>query len=72
MIEKAIAFLRVHDIKAFELMGILVIPVSSPEGLDQKAKDIKRLLNQIGYNKSWMLDPYYYERHESVTGEMYK
>ena len=52
-------------------MGILVIPVSSCEHLDQTAKDIKRLLDDIGYDKSWRLDPYYYERHESVIGEMY-
>lgn len=71
MIEMAIKKLKEKGIESFELMGILVIPVSSCEHLDQTAKDIKRLLDDIGYDKSWRLDPYYYERHESVIGEMY-
>lgn len=71
MIEMAIKKLKEKGIESFELMGILVIPVSSCEHLDQIAKDIKRLLDDIGYDKSWRLDPYYYERHESVIGEMY-
>lgn len=71
MIEKAIAFLKEQGIESFERMGILIIPVDSPEHLDQIAKDIKRLLEKIGYDKSWSVDPYYYERHKSIIGEMY-
>ena len=71
MIEKAIQYLKEHNIKSFELMGILVIPVDSPEHLDQTAKDIKRLLKECGYEKSWSLDPYYYERHKGIDGDMY-
>lgn len=71
MIEKAIAFLKEHNIESFERMGILIIPVESPEHLDQIAKDIKRLLDECDYDKSWSLDPYYYERHQSLIGEMY-
>lgn len=71
MIEKAISYLSEHGIESFERMGILVIPVQSSEHLDQIAKDIKRLLESIGYNKSWSLDPYYYERRDSVVGKMY-
>lgn len=71
MIEKAIGFLKEKGIESFERMGILIIPVESPENLDQVAKDIKRLLNECGYDKSWSVDPYYYERHKSIIGEMY-
>ena len=72
MIDRAIDFLKDKGIEAHELMGILVIPVDSCEHLDQTAKDIKRILDSIGYEKSWRLDPYYKERHESVTGNMYE
>jgi hypothetical protein len=74
MIDKAILYLKENGIESFERMGILVIPVSSEDAkrLDYIAKDIKRLLEKIGYDKSWSLDPYYYERHKSLEGEMYK
>jgi hypothetical protein len=71
MIDSAIIFLKERGIEAFERMGILVIPVRDVAGLDQTAKDMRRLLDECGYNKSWSLDPYY-ERHESLEGEMYK
>lgn len=64
MIEKAIIFLKEKGIEAFELSGVLVIPVSSPENLYSLAKQIKRYLVECGYEKSWMLDPYYYEHHK--------
>lgn len=72
MMERAILYLKEHGIEAFEMMGILVIPVKSAEHLDDIAKQIRRLLDDVGYSKSWRLDPYYYERHQSVEGEMYK
>lgn len=72
MMERAILYLKEHGIEAFEMMGILVIPVKSAEHLDDIAKQIERLLRDVGYSKSWRLDPYYYERHQSVEGEMYK
>lgn len=70
-IEIAIAHLKTKGIESFELMNILVIPVTSCEHLDQTAKDIKRYLEECGYDKSWRLDPYYYERHQSLEGEMF-
>lgn len=69
--EKAIAHLKTKGIEAFELMNILTIPVESAENLDQVAKDIKRYLQECGYEKSWRLDPYFYERHRSIEGEMF-
>ena len=74
MIEKANEHLKQNGIESFERMGILVIPVRSEDvkNLDSIAKNMKRLLDNIGYNKSWSLDPYYYERHKSLEGEMFK
>ena len=71
MTEKAILYLKEHGIESFELMGVLIIPVSSPKELDVQASKIKKLLNACGYDKSWSLDPYYYERHKSLEGEMF-
>lgn len=71
MIDKAIEYLKEHGIESFERMGILVIPVRSVENLDQTAKDMKRMLDSIGFDKSWSLDPYYYERRQTLTSAMY-
>ena len=74
MIEKAINYLHdMYRIESFERMGILVIPVPKEDvhRLDQIAKDIKRYLDEIGYDKSWSLDPYYLENRNSLTSEMY-
>lgn len=73
MIEKAIEALKEKDIYSFERMGILVIPVRKEDvkDLDKIASNMKKILVSIGFNKSWQLDPYYYERKESVIGEMY-
>lgn len=71
-IDEVIAHLKEKGIESFSRMGVLVIPVESAEHLDQKAKDIKRLLDGFGYHKIWSLDPYFYERQKSLTGEMYQ
>lgn len=70
-VDRAIIFLKEKGIESHERMGILAIHVDSCENLDQQAKDMKRLLDSIGYNKSWQLDPYYKEAQNSLTGEMY-
>ncbi len=70
--DTTIAFLKTKGIESFELMNILVIPVTSCEHLDQVAKDIKRLLNEVGYEKSWRLDPYFYEKRQTIEAEMYQ
>lgn len=71
MIDKAIIFLKEHGIEAFELTGILTIPVSSPEEIEPMVGKLKGLLNEIGFDKSWAVDPYYYEKHSKIEDEMY-
>lgn len=71
MIEDAIIFLKEKGIESFELSGILFIPVASAENLDSIAKQIKRYLDECGYDKSWALDPYYYEKRKDTTSAMY-
>lgn len=72
MIEKAIIFLKKHGIESFEQAGgILVIPATSTDDMLEKVPVIKSLLKECGFNKSWLIDPYYYERHSKIENEMY-
>lgn len=71
-IEDTIDILRKKGIRAFELSGILVIPVSPKDTpkLDQIAKNIKRIFEEIGYDKSWCLNPYHEDK--TIEKEMYR
>ena len=72
-VEEAVIFLKSKGIDAFEQMNILVIPIEKDQlvVLDQIAKDMKRYLQECGYEKSWRIDPYYYENRQTLSGEMY-
>ena len=70
-LEKAVEYLKSKNIEAFEGAGILVIPASSPEEIISIVSTVKKHLNEIGYEKSWQVDPYYYEKRKTLTGEMY-
>ena len=72
MMERAIAYLKEQGIESFELMGILTVPVESPEELDSTVSKLSKLLKECGYNKSWRVDPYYYERRKDITAVMYE
>ena len=61
MMERAIKFLQERGINSFEQAGILVVPVSSVEELYGMISTVKSLLKECGYDKSWRIDPYYYE-----------
>ena len=71
MIERAIEHLKTLGIKSFEREGILVIPVSSPDDIYDTANKIRRIFKEIGYDKSWQIDPYYIHDKESLRSEMY-
>lgn len=68
MMEKAIKYLKQHDIVAFENAGILVVPVNSPEEIEGMVSKLKVLLKEVGYEKSWQVDPYYYHRERYEDG----
>lgn len=70
-IGKAIEYLKENGIESFEGAGILVIPASNPEEIYDMASKVRRLFKEIGYEKSWQIDPYYIQRHKSLTSEMY-
>ena len=69
-IDKAIEALKtLYKISAFEDSGILVIPCSSPEEIFDMATKIRSLFKEIGFNKSWRIDPYYYEDLKRMRGD---
>lgn len=71
-IDDAIKFLSSKGIDCFERMGILVIPVESCEDLDVQAKSVKKNLNAIGYEKSWQIDPYFYDNQSKSFDDIYE
>lgn len=69
---KAIEYLKTKGIEAFDGGdGILVIPCSSPEEIYDMASNVRRYFKECGYEKSWRIDPYYYEKRSSLTDAMY-
>ena len=62
-ISKAMIHLKSRGIECFDKMGVLVIPVDDPSKLDSTVSTIKHMLKEIDYEKSWQVDPYYYEKH---------
>lgn len=72
MMEKAIAYLKEKGIEAFDGGdGILVIPVSSAEEIYDMANNVRRYFKECGYEKSWRIDPYYYQKRMSLSGAMF-
>ena len=76
-IDQAIKYLKEKDIEAIDGGNILVIPFNyvekcfSSEDIANFVNTIKHYLQDIGYDKSWQINPYYYERKESLAGEMF-
>ena len=68
---KAIEALKDVGIEAFEGHGILVIPASSPEDIYPMAEKARRVFKEMGYEKSWRIDPYYFDKLSSLTSAMY-
>lgn len=70
-IGKAIEALKEHNIESFDGHGILVIPASSPEDIYPMAEKARRIFKEIGFEKSWRIDPYYLDKRASLTGAMF-
>lgn len=63
-IDEAIGYLKDNGIDSFEQAGILVIPVSSVDELHDMVSTARSLFKECGYEKSWRIDPYYFENSE--------
>ena len=70
-IDEAIKYLKSKGIEAHNAAGILEIPVDNPEEIIEMVSKVKKLLQDIGYDKSWQINPYYYDDKESLTHDMY-
>ena len=70
-IEEAIEYLKQRGITAHDCSNILTVPCSSPEEICNIVSKLKSLLKEVGYQKSWSVDPYYIQRHESLTSQMF-
>ena len=68
--EIAIKRLKEANFQAFEQAGILVIPCEGPEVLEETVSYVKSILKEIGYDKSWRVDPYFFDE-KALEREMY-
>ncbi len=64
-ISDAVKKLQEHGVEAFEGNGILVIPCSCPEEIFDLANNVRRIFKEVGYNKSWQINPYYYDKNQT-------
>ena len=70
-IDEAIKCLKERGIEAFELSGVLTVPCESPDDIYDMAEKLRRIFKEIGYEKSWRIDPYYLEHRKTLAADMY-
>ncbi len=69
-ISVAIARLKEDGIESFEGSGILIIPCTEPEQIYDMVNKVRRIFKEIDYQKSWQVDPYYYQKHRLEDGSL--
>ena len=75
-ISKAIQYLKENGVEdAVEVGGVLVVPYdyvhdADPDKIYRIISKLKGLLKDIDFNKSWMIDPYYYEKKRYEDGSV--
>lgn len=69
-ISTAIARLKEDGIESFEGSGILIVPCNSPEEIIGLVSKVGKVLKEIDYQKSWQIDPYYYQKHRLEDGSL--
>lgn len=69
-ISAAIARLKENGIESFEGSGILIIPCTEPEQIYDLVNKVRRIFKEIDYQKSWQVDPYYYQKHRLEDGSL--
>lgn len=70
-IDEAINVLKERGIEAFELSGVLTVPCESPDDIYNMADKLRRIFKDIGFEKSWRIDPYYLEHRKTLVASMY-
>lgn len=69
-VSAAIARLKKDGIGSFEGSGILIIPCTEPEQIYDLVNKVRRIFKEIDYQKSWQIDPYYYQKHRLEDGSL--
>ncbi len=69
-ISVAIARLKEDGIESFEGPGILIIPCTEPEQIYDLVNKVRRIFKEIDYQKSWQIDPYYYQKYRLEDGSL--
>lgn len=74
-ISAAMKYLKENEIDAVEVGGILVIPYDyihdgDADEIYKVISKLKGLLKDIDFNKSWMIDPYYYDKKRYEDGSV--
>lgn len=73
-ISTAVDYLKSNGVDAVEGSGILVIPYDYisefPDEFTKIVSKVKGLLKEIGYDKSWQIDPYYYTKRRLEDGTL--
>ena len=69
-IKTAIEHLGTKGIEAFEGSNILIIPCTSPEQIYDLASKVRRIFKEIDFQKSWQIDPYFYDKKRHADGSV--
>lgn len=72
---EAIKRLKSEGLEAIEVGGILVIPFDyvhecTDDEFYKLISKVKSIFKEIGFEKSWQIDPYYYERKRHADGSV--
>ncbi len=66
--EQTIKQLKQQGIESFEKNGVLVIPCTLPEDIYPTCEKVRRIFKETGFNKSWQIDPYFYDKKRDENG----
>ena len=66
----AMTRLNEDGIESFEKSGILIIPCTNPDDIFDLATRARRIFKEIRYEKSWQVDPYYYQKKRYSDGSV--
>ena len=68
-VSRAVEYLKSKNIEAFDGSGILVVPCQGPSEVVERVSTVKRYLKEIEYDKSWQINPYYYDEFKRMKGD---
>ncbi len=72
--QRVIEHLKENGYDAVEVGGVLVIPYDyihdDPDKFCDTISRLKSLLKDVDYDKSWQIDPYYYDRKRNEDGSV--